>query len=223
MANSVTTTVLEDGARNFIIKFEGVLDTSDVAATGTLGTAASGVTTLGSRVITFTAGGLAPLQGQYVTGTGIPAGAYITSVDSTTQVTLNVPATASGTGLTFTLVAGQIVIADPAMVSTIDPRTGALPSTFVLKAIPQYSIEDLLTVNLFWDATAPVRIEELAGREDSYYEYFGGLKNMAGTYNSLGIFTPATGFTGRVTATTQGWGAGTTLSFSLILHFTKVA
>lgn len=33
MANSVTTQVLVDGARNVVVKFEGVLDTSDLAST----------------------------------------------------------------------------------------------------------------------------------------------------------------------------------------------
>ena len=210
MANSTTTQIIMDGEKNVVVKFEGVIDTSDLAATGTLGAGASGVTTINSPIITFTAGGLAPVRGQLVTGTGIPAKAYIVSVDSTTQVTLNTNATASGTGLTFTLVAGAIVVADPAILADIDPRTGTKASKLRLDKVT-YSIEDLLSVNLFWDATAAVRIEELIGRgKMDHKRNFGGLINNAGT-----------GINGRITATTQGWSASAVLSFSLVLEFTK--
>jgi filamentous hemagglutinin len=69
----------------------------------TLGIVNTGATTAGSPVITFTAGGAALLPGEYVTGPGIPAGAYIQSVQSATQVTLNTDATVSNTGLTFSV------------------------------------------------------------------------------------------------------------------------
>ena len=162
MANSVTNTVLVDGPRNYVVKFEGVLDTSNIAAGGTLGTAATGSTTNGSKVISYTAGGLQPVQGQYVTGTNIPANAYIVSW-TTTTATLNVACTGTTGSLTFTLVSGQIVVADPALMSPIDPATGMLATRLVLKKTI-FNIEDLLSVNLFWDATAPIRIEELVGR-----------------------------------------------------------
>ena len=113
MANVVNTQIIMDGNRNAVVKVTGVLDTSNVAASGTLGTASSGVTTLNSKTITFTAGGLTPIVGQGVTGTGIPAGAYVASVTSTTAVVLNVAATANGSSLTFSLVAGSIIIIDP--------------------------------------------------------------------------------------------------------------
>ena len=219
MANSVSLTTLVDGPKHYGVKFEGVLDTSNIAATGTLGTAATGATTLGSTTISFTAGGLQPLQGQYVTGTGIPANAYIVSFTTTTAI-LNVPATATGASLTFTLVAGNVVIADPAIVSNIDPALGTKPTRFTLNKITQYNIEDLLSVNLFWDATTPVRIEELVGRGKANYQMVGGIKNTAGTYDANGNFTGAAGFTGRVVANTEGWSAGI-LSFSLVLEFKK--
>ena len=115
--------------------------------------------------------------------------------------------------------AGQIVIADPALVSPIDPAIGVQPTRFVLNKLI-HNVEDLLSVNLFWDATVPVRIEELVGRGKADYHRFGGLKNNAGTYDSGGNFTGAAGFTGRVVATTEGWSSGI-LSFSLILEFKK--
>jgi hypothetical protein len=68
------------------------------------------VTTSGSNVLTFPADTtLGLLPGQTVTGSGIPAGTTIVSVDSSSQVTLSNPATATslttaGTSLTFTLV-----------------------------------------------------------------------------------------------------------------------
>jgi hypothetical protein len=218
MANSSTIQVLEDGPKHLVVKFEGVLDTSDIAATGTLGTAATGATTLNSNTISFTAGGLQPMQGQYVTGTGIPAGAYIVSFNTTTAV-LSAVATATGASLTFTLVAGAIVIADPALVSYIDPAKEAKATRFVLNKLI-HNVEDLLSVNLFWDATVPVRIEEIVGRGKADYQRFGGIKNNAGTYDTGGNFTGNAGFTGRVVATTQGWSTGI-LSFSLILEFKK--
>ena len=147
MANSVTSTILVDGPKHCVVRFEGVLDTSDLAST---------------------------------------------------------------------------TVVDPATLSPIDPATGALPTRLTLQKITQYTIEDLLSVNLFWDATTPVRLEELVGRGKADYHRFGGIKNTAGTYASSGVFTPAAGFTGKVTATTQGWGAGTSpLSFALVLEFTK--
>lgn len=127
MANVTSTQVLVDGARNAVIKFEGILDTSDL---------------------------------------------------------------------------GSTVVVD---VSALD---GA-PSKVRIDKI-QYSIEDTLTVNLLWDATADVRIAQLTGVGEFCAAQFGGLQNNAGA-----------GVTGDVLATTQGWSAAGILSFSLILHCVK--
>jgi hypothetical protein len=70
----------------------------------------SAVTTSGSSTVTFSPGTttLGLLPGQTVTGTGIPSGTTIVSVDSSSQVTLSNAATATslatGTNLTFTLI-----------------------------------------------------------------------------------------------------------------------
>ena len=103
MANSVTIQLLEDGPRNVVVKFEGVLDTSDLAST--------------------------------------------------------------------------VVIA-PATLSPID-SFGNPPAQLRIDSV-QYTVEDLLSVNLFWDATTPVRIEEFVGRGVQKPFYFGGLTNNAG-------------------------------------------
>lgn len=208
MANSVTTQLLQDGPRNVIVKFEGVLDTSDLAATGTLGTAATGATTSGSPNITFTAGGLTPVQGQFVTGTGIPSGTYIVSFTTTTAV-LSANATATNTGLTFTLTAGNIVVVDPSALSILDYFQNRYATKLAIKKIT-YNVEDNLSINLFWDATTPVRIEEIVGRGKMDHMKSQPLQNNAGT-----------GVTGRILAASQGWAASGVLSFSMIIELIK--
>ena len=204
MANVVNTQIIMDGNRNAVVKVTGVLDTSNVAASGTLGTASSGATTSGSKVITFTAGGLAPVVGQSVTGTGIPAGAYIATITSTTQVVLNVAATATGSGLTFSLVAGSIIIVDPVNYSLI-------PTGFRIDHL-DYSISDPLEVRLFWDGSTQVDIIPIAGRGKMSFWNFGGLQNNA----------PSP--TGRIALSTAGYNTtiGTTpLVFSVVLELVK--
>lgn len=132
MANSTSIQILEDGPRNTVVKFEGVLDTSDL---------------------------------------------------------------------------GSTLIIDPAAQSPID-SFGNPGTKFRIDCL-QFSIEDGLSVNLFWDATTPVRIEELVGRGKMKYFQFGGLKNNAGA-----------GVNGKITATTEGWGSGIK-SFSIILTLVK--
>ncbi|MFZ9399952.1 MAG: beta strand repeat-containing protein, partial [Opitutales bacterium] len=65
---------------------------------------AAGATTAGSTdvTVTSTAGLVANMR---VTGTGIPAGAYVVSVTNATTFVLSAPATASATGLTLNAVA----------------------------------------------------------------------------------------------------------------------
>ena len=102
-------------------------------------------------------------------------------------------------------------VIDPAAQASVDPM-----GSNYLKA-SQYridkiihNIEDSLSVNLFWDATTPVRIEELTGRGKAEYRDFGGLQNSSGA-----------GKTGKITFTTQGWAASAVLSFSVIIYLTK--
>ena len=111
------------------------------------------------------------------------------------------------------------VVVDPAAQSSVDP-TGSnylKASSYCIDKII-HNIEDGISVNFFWDATAQVRIEELNGRGKADYRDFGGLqlKGADGTANTV----PA-GSTGKIKYTTEGWSVGKVLSFSVILYLTK--
>jgi len=69
----------------------------------------SGVTTSGSAVVTMNSTtGVTP--GMTITGTGIPAGSFVVSVDSPTQLTLSQNATANGSALTFTIGVNSLIV-----------------------------------------------------------------------------------------------------------------
>jgi len=210
MANLVTTEILADGPKYYIVKVVGVIDTSDIAATGTIGTA--GVTTTGSAVVTFTAGALVPTVGQYVTatggtGTGIPAGAYVLSIQSATQITLNVPVVTGGTGWTITGTAGAIVVVDPSQMQQISAVS--VPTKCKINRLV-FTVEPLLELRLWWEATAPVYITDLTGAAHQEFESIGGLTNNAGS-----------GITGHITMTSQGWSASAVLSFNVVIECVK--
>lgn len=139
MANSTTTQILLDGPRNVVVKFEGVLDTSDLSST---------------------------------------------------------------------------VVLDPSVLATININS-QLPTKLNIRKLT-FFVEDTLDVRLFWDATTPVRIETLVGRGKVDYRQFGGLYPSAATVNS-------SGFTGKITAITQGWATGATLEFTVIMECIKEA
>jgi hypothetical protein len=68
----------------------------------------NGTTTSGSKVVTGLSGTSDLAVGMAVSGTGIPSGATISSIDSGTQITLSANATASGTNpLTFSSIPDQ--------------------------------------------------------------------------------------------------------------------
>ena len=103
------------------------------------------------------------------------------------------------------------VFADPAVLTGID-NTGFLKAaTFRIVGLT-YSIQDGLTVNLYWDATAPVIIDSLNGRGNIpiSMEAFGGLTNNAA----------AAGKTGRIMGSTLGWVG--VKSFTILLQLVKV-
>lgn len=215
MSNVVTTQLLVDGPRNVVVKLEGILDSSDLSATGTIG--ASGFTTvIGSEAVSFVAGALVPVQGQYLTfgdsTTTFPAGTYITSVVDATHITVNNAAVAANAAaaVTITGTAGAIVVLDPAQLSFMWEGGQQLATKLRIDQI-NYNVEDLLTVNLFWEATANKRIDELTGRgkQDKMFK-FGGLTNNAGA-----------GVTGKIVVTTQGWVSTAVLSFTLIIECVK--
>lgn len=72
------------------------------AATASSSTVGSGTTTNGSSTITMASTSTLSI-GQAISGTGIPAGAYITNIFSSVVASISANATATNTGLTFTL------------------------------------------------------------------------------------------------------------------------
>ena len=201
-----------DGPHNYILKLVGTLDTSDIAATGTIG--ASGFTTvIGSNVVSFVAGALVPIAGQYLTfgdgTTTFNTGTYVLTVVSATQITVSNVAKATNTAAAITITgsAGAIVIADPNQVSA-PPYSKC--SGFILDRAT-YMIEQLLEVRLDWEATVNQRLLNFVGSGHTPdYKRFGGMPNNAGA-----------GKTGKVLLSTQGWSASGLLSFTMTLEFTK--
>ena len=212
MANLVNIQTLIDGPRNVVIKLTGVLDTSEVAATGVIG--ASGfTTTLGSRTVDFVAGALLPTVGQYVTfgdtAATFVAGTYITSVVSATQVIMSTPALKNNAAaaVTITGTAGAVVALDPTFLSPLGGNSG-LPANLIIDKV-SYNVEAGLAVNLYWEATTNQLIDTLVNSgDDLEFEKFGGLWNNAGT-----------GKTGRIVYNTQGWSG--VLSYNVILECRK--
>lgn len=212
--NVVTTQLLMDGPCNVVVKFEGILDVSDIATTGQIG--ASGfTTTAGAKTVAFVAGALVPTVGQYVTfsdsAATFVAGTYVTSVVDSTHITVSTAALKdnAAAAVTITGTAGAIVVADPALLSDMIDYTDVKASKLKINKLT-YNIEDTLGVILYWEATSNTRIEELVGRGKMDYKHFGGVSNNAGT-----------GVTGKIVATTQGWAASGVLSFSIILELQK--
>lgn len=82
--------------------------TISAAATASSSTVGTGATTNGSATVTMSSTtGLS--VGQAISGTGIPTGAYITNIFNSTTVYISANATATNTGLTFTLGVSLIV------------------------------------------------------------------------------------------------------------------
>lgn len=133
MANSVTTQVIEDGPRNYVLKVNMLLDTSDVSITDLI--TPSGLSSLGD----------------------------------------------------------------------LQPACSRVSIQRIV-----YDVEDSLTVNLYWDATADVPIVRLVGRGEFDQTRFSGMPNNAGA-----------GITGKVQYDTQGWSASAVLAATFTIHATK--
>jgi hypothetical protein len=106
------------------------------------------------------------------------------------------------------------IIANPLTSQGIDWTGTIHAADFVLMKIT-YSIEDLLSVNFYWDATTPQFIEELVGRGQMKYFEFGGLTNNSGA-----------GRTGSIGFSTKGWQAGSQpqpMVFTAVLELVKTA
>ena len=98
-------------------------------------------------------------------------------------------------------------VVDPALLSDMDIN-GVKASKLRINKIV-YDVEDLLDVELFWDAATPVRIWNLVGRGKVDVHRTGGISNNA------------TNPTGKITMTTQGWTSGAILSYTIILELVK--
>lgn len=213
MANVITVQKLLDGQNKIVIKVDGVVDTSDISVTGTIG--ASGfTTTTGLKTISFVAGALTPTLGQFVTfgdgTTTFPAGTYITGITSATAITVNNAATATNAAaaITITGTTGNVVLLDPVELGAYD-NEGRKATKLRIDKI-QYSVEDLLSVNLYWAATTDVLIAHLVGQNELCAHKYGGIQNNAGS-----------GVNGRIELVTQGWSASAVLSFTMLIECTK--
>ena len=132
MANSTTIQTLVDGPRNTILKFDGLLDTSDQ---------------------------------------------------------------------------GSTIIVDPATLS--DYNINGVKATKLRINKINFDVEDGLDVELFWDASSPVRIGNFVGRGKVDAWRYGGIVNNA------------TSPTGKITLQTQGWSTGALLSYTIVLELVK--
>jgi hypothetical protein len=89
-------------------------------------------------------------------------------------------------------------------------EAGTLPTRLIIDKI-SYNVESGLTVNLAWDATTDVVFASLVNSgDDLKFKSFGGLYN-----------TEASGVTGAIMYSTQGWSSGSILSFNVILEMRK--
>jgi hypothetical protein len=103
----------------------------------------------------------------------------------------------------------QTLLIDPAVLQGMD-NTGALKAaTFRVNKV-LYSIQDGISVQFLWNATAPVQFLDIAGRGKLDFEEFAGLKNPL-----------ATGANGQILFSTQGWTSGT-VNFTILLELLKV-
>ena len=94
---------------------------------------------------------------------------------------------------------------DPATLSATTPPSNQLRIDEV-----QYSVQDGWYVNLFWDASSPVHITDLAGRGTFLIGTpFGGWQNNAGA-----------GKNGKILVSTSGYASGTMVA-SFTLHAVK--
>lgn len=116
----------------------------------------TGATTSGSKSITFASTTIV-FPGQAISGTGIPSGTYIASVESATAATLTRKATATNTGLTFNLSAGKV------------------PTTYTtyVKALASFAVADLDTLAAAFDANDVPMEDRFSALNSAYYRKLG--------------------------------------------------
>lgn len=114
VTGSGTTWLNSEWVRSSIYKIKfgtNGLNTTSITKTGTTAT--------GSAAITSMSNTTSLANGMPVSGAGIPAGAYIVSVDSASQITISANATANGAGVTLTF-----DVSDWFTVASVDSGTG---------------------------------------------------------------------------------------------------
>lgn len=100
-------------------------------------------------------------------------------------------------------------LVDLTTLSAVD-IAGSTPTRLIVDKIT-YNVEAGLSVNLAWDATTDVTFATLVNSGDKMnFKKFGGLYN-----------TEAAGVTGAIMYSTQGWSAGATQSFNVVLEMRK--
>ena len=99
----------------------------------------------------------------------------------------------------------DVAVADFTTISSLSP----VPTYLRLDRV-EYSVQDALSVRLWWHATADDLIIPLEGRGKFDFDWFGGLQNPKSAGN-----------TGNARYDTKGWSAGAVLGYTLILEFSK--
>ena len=170
----------------FVRKLMGLFTPANYNAY-TATSAAGGATTSGSATITVTStAGMYP--GQLISGTGIAASSFVRTVNSATSATLNYPATATGTALTFTLGSGKV------------PTTY---STYA-KALSSFSMASLSDIKAAFDTNEVPQMDRSVMLNAQYYAklsqdpnfntFFAAMRNpeiiTKGTLPELQGFTP---------------------------------
>ncbi len=102
---------------------------------------------------------------------------------------------------------GSTIIVDPATLS--DYNINGVKATKLRINKINFDVEDGLDVELFWDASSPVRIGNFVGRGKVDAWRYGGIVNNA------------TSPTGKITLQTQGWSTGAILSYTIVLELVK--
>ncbi|HEX8310957.1 MAG TPA: hypothetical protein VF614_06555, partial [Chthoniobacteraceae bacterium] len=114
----------------------------------------TGATTNGSRAITV-ASTASMYPGQLISGTGIPTGSFVVAITSGTAATLNNAATATNTGLTFTLGSGKVPTTYPTYVKAAAAFTagslGDIGAAFDNNEVPS-SDRNVMLNAAYWQA-----------------------------------------------------------------------
>ncbi|MBB5036243.1 beta strand repeat-containing protein [Prosthecobacter dejongeii] len=133
----------------------GTVGTSTTVGTGNFTTVLTGLTNATTTL----------LVGQPVTGAGIPAGSFIASIDSNSQVTIRstVAATAGSTSATFGAVTGALTN------STLDYRGGALSFGVTTAATTLGGIKGTQNLNLTNAGNNPVALTVGGNNQSTLY------------------------------------------------------